>query len=70
MLCVVNLDPAWTQSGFVDLDLGALGIGWGEPFVVHDLLADADYYWQGPRNFVMLDPSRSPAHVFAVLGRR
>ncbi len=70
VLCVVNLDPVWTQSGWVDLDLGALGIGWSEPFVVHDVLADTDYYWQGPRNFVMLDPSRSPAHVFAVLGPR
>jgi starch synthase (maltosyl-transferring) len=70
VLCVVNLDTYWTQSGFVDLDLGALGVGWGEPFVVHDVLADTDYYWQGPRNFVMLDPTRSPAHVFAVLAHR
>jgi starch synthase (maltosyl-transferring) len=70
VICVVNLDPAWTQSGNVDLDLSALRLGWVEPFVVHDLLADADYYWQGARNFVMLDPARSPAHVFAVLAGR
>ncbi|HTX00423.1 MAG TPA: alpha-1,4-glucan--maltose-1-phosphate maltosyltransferase, partial [Acidimicrobiales bacterium] len=34
VLCVVNLDPYNTQSGYVHLDLGAIGLGWEEPFVV------------------------------------
>jgi starch synthase (maltosyl-transferring) len=31
---------------------------------MHDLLSDARYLWQGRRNYVSLDPQRSPAHVF------
>jgi starch synthase (maltosyl-transferring) len=66
VLCVVNLDPRWTQSGFVDLDLAALGLPPKAPFNVEDLLDGASYRWAGSRNFVALDPSRSPAHVFVV----
>jgi starch synthase (maltosyl-transferring) len=36
---------------------------------MHDLLTGARYLWQGPRNFVQLDPQRVPAHVFRVLTR-
>jgi starch synthase (maltosyl-transferring) len=31
---------------------------------VHDLLSDARFIWQGPRNYVQLDPHVIPAHVF------
>jgi starch synthase (maltosyl-transferring) len=27
-------------------------------------LSDQRYQWRGPRNYVMLDPQRMPAHVF------
>jgi starch synthase (maltosyl-transferring) len=30
------------------------------------VLTDERYLWNGARNFVMLDPARSPAHVFVV----
>ena len=33
------------------------------------MLTDARYLWHGPRNFVQLDPERTPAHLF-VLRRR
>jgi len=66
VLCVVNLEPRWPESGFVELDTTALDIGENEVYDVHDLLDDATYRWRGTRNFVMLDPSRSPAHVFAL----
>jgi starch synthase (maltosyl-transferring) len=33
---------------------------------VHDLLTDAKYVWQGSRNFVQLNPSTLPAHIFYV----
>ncbi|MDZ7733587.1 MAG: hypothetical protein U5R31_11295 [Acidimicrobiia bacterium] len=39
-IVVVNLDPDWAQSGWVHLDLGALGIEPGESFEVHDRLSD------------------------------
>jgi starch synthase (maltosyl-transferring) len=66
---VVNLDPVHPQSGFVQLDLEALKLDPEQPFQVHDLLTDTRYRWQGARNFVLLEPSVVPAHVFRV-GRR
>ena len=64
IVVVVNLDPAHTQSGWVQLDLGALGIEAATAYQMHDLLTGARYLWNGPRNFVLLDPARVPAHVF------
>ena len=69
VLCVVNLDPHHVQSGWIDLDAAGLGVEPGQSFQMHDLLANQRFAWQGPRWFVQLDPSRSPAHVF-VLRRR
>ncbi|MFZ0668496.1 MAG: alpha-1,4-glucan--maltose-1-phosphate maltosyltransferase [Acidimicrobiales bacterium] len=66
VLVVVNLDPVYTQSGWVDIDLGALGIADNEPFVVRDVLTGASYTWMGRRNFVSLDPRGVPAHVLIV----
>jgi starch synthase (maltosyl-transferring) len=66
VVMVVNLDPHHIQSGWVDLDLGALGIDAHTPYQMHDLLSGARFLWNGPRNFVQLDPQRAPAHVFAL----
>ena len=66
VLTVVNLDPYNTQSGWIDLDLGALAIDENLPYQVHDLLSDQRYQWRGRRNYVLLDPQRMPAHVFRV----
>jgi starch synthase (maltosyl-transferring) len=68
VLCVVNLDPNHTQSGWTGLDLGALGASTDHPFLVHDLLTGNHYLWNGPHNFVKLDPDL-PAHVFEVAPR-
>jgi starch synthase (maltosyl-transferring) len=64
LLVVVNLDPHHRQSGFVDLDLTVLNLPPDAPFEVHDLLTDAHYSWQGPRNYVELAPGMG--HLFAV----
>jgi starch synthase (maltosyl-transferring) len=64
ILVVANLDDRYTQSGWVDLDLSALGIDGSQPYVAHDLLADVRYRWEGPHNFVMLDPNIAPGHIF------
>ncbi|HEX8013314.1 MAG TPA: alpha-1,4-glucan--maltose-1-phosphate maltosyltransferase [Casimicrobiaceae bacterium] len=69
MLMVVNLDWQHTQSGWVDLDLELLGIDSGETFQVHDLLGEERYLWQGPRNYVELNPQVCPAHIFRVRRR-
>lgn len=66
ILVIVNLDPNYTQAGFTELDLEALGLNPHQPFQVHDLLTGAQYVWNGPRNFVELNPNRMPAHVFRV----
>ncbi|MGH8259778.1 MAG: maltotransferase domain-containing protein, partial [Steroidobacteraceae bacterium] len=63
ILTVVNLDPHHAQSGWLELDLAALGLDAGQPFQAHDLLTGARFLWRGARNFVRLDPERGPAHV-------
>jgi starch synthase (maltosyl-transferring) len=69
VVCVVNLDPHHTQAGWLELDLETLGLDVGEPFQMHDLLGEARFLWQGPRNYVELHPSVMPAHVFQVRRR-
>jgi starch synthase (maltosyl-transferring) len=69
VLVVVNLDPHHVQSGWVTLDLAALGVDEDRAFQVHDVLTGARFLWSGARNFVQLDPTRAPAHVFRVRRR-
>jgi starch synthase (maltosyl-transferring) len=64
VLCIVNLDPHHTHRGWVDLDLGELGLPHDEAYQVHDLLGDARFTWRGARNFVEIDPRVMSAHVF------
>jgi starch synthase (maltosyl-transferring) len=66
ILVVVNLDPRYTQSGWLDLDLEPLGLDADRPFEVHDLLTGSRYGWGGRWNFVSLDPMSVPAHVFRI----
>ncbi|HEX6546492.1 MAG TPA: alpha-amylase family glycosyl hydrolase, partial [Bryobacteraceae bacterium] len=69
MLIVVNLNPHYTHSGFVNLDLDLLKVDRDHPFQVHDQLTGARYIWNGPRNFVQLNPQSMPAHIFRVRKR-
>ncbi len=69
LLIVVNLDPYHTQSGWTELPLEQLGVADEQPYQLHDLLSDARYVWQGPRNFVELNPHVMPAHIFRVRRR-
>ncbi len=66
ILVVVNLDPYYTQSGFVELPLEQLGIDPNLPFAAHDLLTDARYVWKGPWNYVELNPQKLPAHILRI----
>jgi starch synthase (maltosyl-transferring) len=66
VLCVVNTDPFRQHWGMVDLDMPSLGMEWDQKYQVHDMLTDARYLWHGPRNYVGLDPSSVPAHIFRV----
>ncbi|MGH9430248.1 MAG: alpha-1,4-glucan--maltose-1-phosphate maltosyltransferase [Terriglobia bacterium] len=66
ILTVVNLDPNWKQSGWVEVALDSLRLDPHQPFQMHDLLTDARYAWHGSRNYVELNPQTLPAHVFHV----
>jgi starch synthase (maltosyl-transferring) len=69
VLVIVNLDPHHAQSGWLSLELADLGVGTEKPFQVHDLLSGGRYLWQGARNYVLLDPAHSPAHIFRIRRR-
>jgi starch synthase (maltosyl-transferring) len=66
VLVVANVDAHHAQSGWVQLDLAALGLADDAPFQVHDLLSGARYLWRGVRNYVALDPAGTAAHVFRI----
>lgn len=66
IVVVVNLDFHHVQSGWVELDLPALGVNETQPFQAHDLLGDGRHLWQGSRNYVELDPQSLPAHIMTI----
>lgn len=66
ILVIVSFDPNYTHSGWVELDLPALGLLPEESFAVHDLLTDSRFSWRGSRNFVELNPDAMPVHLFEI----
>jgi starch synthase (maltosyl-transferring) len=66
ILTVVNLDPHYTQSGFVTLPLDELEIPADRGYEAEDLLTGERYLWHGPRNYVELNPARQPGHVLKI----
>jgi starch synthase (maltosyl-transferring) len=69
IVMLVNLDPHYVQSGWVSLDLEALGLTDEQPYQMHDLMTGAHYLWHGVRNYVSLDPQRCPVHVLRLRRR-
>ncbi len=69
VVCVVNLDPHHTQSGWLELDMAAFGLEPHQAYQMHDLVSDAHFLWHGPRNYVSLDPQRCPVHVMQLRSR-
>jgi starch synthase (maltosyl-transferring) len=66
ILVAINLDPQNEQAGWIDLDLGKLGIAHDETFAVEDLLTGIHYQWHDRSNYVALRPDIMPAHIFRV----
>ncbi|MGH9043307.1 MAG: maltotransferase domain-containing protein [Acidimicrobiales bacterium] len=66
ILVVVNLDPVYTQSGWLDFQPEALGLTIASAYVMHDLLTEARYHWAPGANFVRLDPGALGVHVLCV----
>jgi starch synthase (maltosyl-transferring) len=69
IVVVANLDPYHPQSGWIELPLAQLGIDPDSAYQAHDLLSDARYLWQGPRNFVRLEPDAAPVHILRLRRR-
>lgn len=69
ILVVVNLDPHHAQSGWVELPLDQYQLEPHQEYQVHDLVTDARFLWQGPRNYVELNPHVMPAHIFRLRRR-
>jgi starch synthase (maltosyl-transferring) len=63
VLVVVNLDPNWTQSGWLELPLTELGLPTHGDFSAHELLSGARYTWNGAWNYVELNPHAGPVHI-------
>ncbi len=68
IMVVVNLDPFHRQSGWVKVPLSELGVAEGHHLVMHDLITDARYIWTKEWNFVELDPTMLPFHIFRIEG--
>lgn len=69
ILVVVNLDPHYTQAGWLDLPLDYFGLDPHQAFQAHDLITDSRYLWQGTRNYVELNPHTTPAHILRIRRR-
>jgi starch synthase (maltosyl-transferring) len=66
LIIAANMDPFHTQSGWVRVPVERLGLGQKLPYMVHDLVGDDKYVWEGERNFVELDPRVMPGAIFLV----
>ncbi|MFC4783684.1 alpha-1,4-glucan--maltose-1-phosphate maltosyltransferase [Nocardioides sp. MAHUQ-72] len=69
VVVVVNVDPHAARETTVHLDLPALGMSWGDSFVVHDEITHDDWSWS-QHNYVRLDPAHEPAHILTVRSPR
>ncbi|MBD3391391.1 MAG: DUF3416 domain-containing protein [Chitinivibrionales bacterium] len=69
VMVVANLDPHHAQSGWITTPREHLGIHAPQSFLVHDLISDDKFVWQSDRNYVALDPSKMPVHLFRVSRR-
>jgi starch synthase (maltosyl-transferring) len=69
ILIVVNLDPFHTHSGWITIPIREFGIDPHQPYLVHDLIGDDKYIWQGERNYVEINPHTSPAGIFRIRKR-
>lgn len=66
IVVIVNLDPYYTQSGWITLPLEELEIPTDRGYEAEDLLSGERYLWRGPRNYVELNPSRISGHILRI----
>jgi starch synthase (maltosyl-transferring) len=66
ILVIANLDIRYTQSGWLHLDLEALGLDDQQPYQAHDLLSGVRFLWQGAKNYVECHPDESPVRILTI----
>jgi len=65
VVVIVNLDPRWKQSGWVEVPV--LARAGNPPYQAEDLLNDLRFTWRTDSwNYVDLDPAVTPAHIVRV----
>ncbi|HET7338585.1 MAG TPA: alpha-1,4-glucan--maltose-1-phosphate maltosyltransferase [Candidatus Dormibacteraeota bacterium] len=64
VLAVVNVDPHHVQRGWVNVPLAELGLETDRPYQAHELISGARYLWNGPRNYVEINPHSMPGQIF------
>jgi len=67
LVCVVNMDDYYTQSGWVRLPLDLIGLSQEREYIVQDLITGAFYTWKGEWNFVEINPHGIPFHFFKII---
>lgn len=70
LLIITTLDSWHPQTAFVHVPIRDFQIGENDVYIVEDLLTGDRYPWRGSRNFVALDPSSRPAHIFRIRRRQ
>ncbi len=65
VVVVVSLDPSHAQTGWLELDLDALGVPPNQALEVEDLLSNHRFLWQGRRNYIEVAPP-VPARLLLV----
>lgn len=67
LIVVISLDYENVQRGMLEIPLDSLGISEDKPFMVHELLTNHRYIWQGTRQYIEIRPYEVPGHIFKVL---
>ena len=66
LLVLVNLDPFRVQNVRLRIPLQHFGIQPGQSYLMHELLSEDKFIWQGEWNSVQLEPDASPARIFRI----
>jgi starch synthase (maltosyl-transferring) len=66
LLMVVNLDPYYAQSGFVQVPIALIDVQPGQRYQAHDLLTGNTYNWDKEWSYVELNPLALPCHMFTL----
>ncbi|HEU4561660.1 MAG TPA: alpha-1,4-glucan--maltose-1-phosphate maltosyltransferase [Longimicrobium sp.] len=61
----VNLDPFQAHETMLHFPLDQMGIGWGDPWEVEELLTGERHFWHGPDQWVRLEPD-APGRIYRV----